>query len=66
MSNDSTLTCRLCGHQLRETEHVVRLGSELLHVSCAEPALRDLPDWKHRELGPLNQLVAGLGRATVV
>ncbi len=66
MSDDATRTCRLCGCQLRDTEQVVRLGSELLHVSCAEPALSDSPEWKQRELGPLNQLAAGLGRVTVV
>ena len=66
MSIDASTKCRLCGCQLRETEQIVRLGTDLLHLSCAEPALRDSPEWKHRELGPLNQLVAGMGRATVV
>lgn len=65
MNTDPT-RCRLCGCRLRGTEHIVRVGSELLHLSCAEPAMRDTPAWAHRELGPLDQLVAGLGRATVV
>lgn len=66
MSTEAPTTCRLCGCLLRDTEQVVRLGTEVLHLSCAEPALRDSPEWQHRELGPLNQLVSGVGRATVV
>ena len=58
--------CRLCGCRLRATEHLVRLSGELFHVSCAEPALRDSSAWREREVGTLNQLVAGIGRATVV
>ena len=58
--------CRLCGCRLRATEHLVRLGGELFHVSCAEPALGDSSAWREREVGALNQLVAGIGRATVV
>jgi len=59
-------SCRLCGCRLRATEDLVRLRGELFHVSCAEPALRDSPAWREREVGTLNQLVAGIGRATVV
>ena len=45
---------------------MVRVGVEVLHLSCAEPAFRGAPSWQHREVGTLNQLVSDLGRATVV
>jgi hypothetical protein len=59
-------TCRLCGLSLRPTEDLVRLGGELLHVACAEPAMRDTAAWREREQGTLNQLAEGIGRSTVV
>ena len=61
-----TETCRLCGLPLRPTEDLVRLGSEVFHVVCAEPAMSDTAAWRERELGTLNQLTEGIGRSTVL
>lgn len=66
MATDGTITCRLCGCRLREGEDLVRLDHDVLHLSCAAPALSGSPAWKAREVGTLNQLAEGMGRATVL
>jgi hypothetical protein len=66
MGSTEVATCRLCGCAMRGSDHVVRVGGDLLHLACAEPALGDSPTWAQREIGTLNQLAAGVGRASGV
>lgn len=55
---DRPVICRLCGLGIRSADTVVMI-IDFLHASCAELAYSDRPEWKHTEIGTLNQLSRG-------
>jgi hypothetical protein len=65
MDPASETTCRLCGIGLRVGDDVARIDGELFHSPCAEPAFRNLPVWRHVEVGVLNGLAVGGGNALI-
>ena len=59
MSDKVAVVCRWCGLGIRDADEVAKIAGEFLHASCAEPIYRDRPEWKHTEIGILNQLARG-------
>jgi hypothetical protein len=59
MSDNPAVMCRLCGLGIRDADAVAKVGGDFLHASCAELAYSDRSDWKHTEIGTLNQLSRG-------
>lgn len=57
------VVCRLCGLVVRGEDDAARMGEEYFHLPCAEAAFEDEPAWKHTEVGALNLLAQGAGRA---
>lgn len=60
------LTCPLCGLVIRDSDHVLEIGSlepPVVHVGCAEAA--HLPDheWDHTDIRTLNEWSRGMGWA---
>jgi len=55
---ETAVICRLCGLGIRDADAdaVAKIAGKFLHVSCAEVAHVDRPEWKHTEIGTLNQL----------
>ena len=57
MSDKTTaVICRLCGLGIRDGDAVAKIAGDFLHASCAEVVYVDRPEWKHTEIGTLNQL----------
>ena len=56
MSDNPAVICRLCGLGIRDADAVAKVAGDYLHAPCAETAFRDRADWKHTEIGTLNQL----------
>ena len=59
MSEHALVICRLCGLGIRDADAVAKVAGDFLHAACAEAAYADRPDWKHTEIGTLNQLARG-------
>jgi hypothetical protein len=57
--NAQVVICRLCGIGIRDADSVAKVAGEFLHAPCAEVAFKDRADWKHTEIGTLNQLSCG-------
>jgi|JI10StandDraft_1071094.scaffolds.fasta_scaffold969841_2 hypothetical protein len=51
---------------IRGGDDAAAMGGEYFHAPCAEPAFAGTPSWRHAQVGALNQLAQGMGRATVV
>lgn len=57
MSDKKTaVICRLCGLGIHDADAVAKIAGDVLHASCAEIAYMDRTQWKHTEIGTLNQL----------
>ncbi len=58
MTKESQANCRLCGLTIRDADEVAVVVGEALHASCAEDVYADQPEWKHTQIGTLNQLAS--------
>jgi hypothetical protein len=43
---------------IRDADEVAVVVGEALHASCAEDVYADQPEWKHTQIGTLNQLAS--------